>query len=218
MRIATVIAGLVALGVSGDRSRAQSAADTLPWNVVAGRLGSARLGFALLYDVDAYRQSEVNRTQVGSLATIGTVRTRRLIVDGTLGSAHSWRYLLAVESNRLENIDPPAFTLKDLAVSVPAGRNVWISVGRSPRRAPRPSMSKCSYSADPSRSSPSCCRRSSRARRTERSTSSDGMPAPAGDRPAMREPTTENRDRWAASTWDDAAWFAKWPRESRALT
>lgn len=130
MKIATVIAGLVALGVSADPSRAQSAADTLPWNVVAGRLGSARLGFALLYDVDAYRQSDVNRTQVGDLATIGTVRTGRLIVDGTLGSAHSWRYLLAVESNRLEDIDPPEFTLKDLALSIPAGRNVRISIGR----------------------------------------------------------------------------------------
>jgi phosphate-selective porin len=37
---------------------------------------------------------------------------------------------LAVESNRLENIDPPEFTLKDLALSMPAGGNVWISVGR----------------------------------------------------------------------------------------
>jgi phosphate-selective porin len=130
MRTTAAIVGLVALGVSAEASRAQTVADTLPWNVVAGRFGSARLGFAFLYDVDAYRQSELNETQVGDLATIGTVRTGRLIVDGTLGAAHSWRYLLAVESNRLENIDPPEFTLKDLALSMPAGGNVWISVGR----------------------------------------------------------------------------------------
>src|SRR6478736_3434308 len=65
-----------------------------------------------------------------ALATIGTVRTGRLIVDGTLGVGHPWRYLMAVESNRLENIDPPEFTVKDLAMSIPTGGNVWISIGR----------------------------------------------------------------------------------------
>jgi len=131
MKIAAVIVALaVAVAPARAQTSASQPADTLPWNVVSGRFGSARLGFALLYDVDAYRQSALNEAQVGDLATIGTVRTGRLIVDGTLGSAHSWRYLLAVESNRLEDIAPPEFTLKDLAVSIPAGGNVWISVGR----------------------------------------------------------------------------------------
>jgi phosphate-selective porin len=130
MKIVTVIVVLVALGVYAGPSGAQTAADTLPWNVVAGRFGSARLGFAFLYDVDAYRQSAVNEVQVGDLATIGSVRTGRLIVDGTLGVDHPWRYLMAVESNRLENIDPPEFTLKDLAMSIPTGGNVWITIGR----------------------------------------------------------------------------------------
>jgi len=65
MKIVTVIVGLVALGVYAGPSGAQTAADTLPWNVVAGRFGSARLGFAFLYDVDAYRQSAVNEVQDG---------------------------------------------------------------------------------------------------------------------------------------------------------
>jgi phosphate-selective porin len=105
--------------------------DTLPWNAAAGRLGSVRLGFAFLYDVDSYRQTRSNEKQVGELVPIGTVRTARLILDGTLGSGRrAWRYLAAVEPNRLENIDPPELTVKDLALSIPTGGNVWISVGR----------------------------------------------------------------------------------------
>jgi len=132
MNVRATLIGLGALGVMADASRAQATAtsDTLPWNAAVGRFGSVRVGFAFLYDADAYRQSAVNEAQVGSLATVGVVRTGRLILDGTLGSAHRWRYLLAVESNRLEDIDPPEFTLKDLALSIPAGGNVWISVGR----------------------------------------------------------------------------------------
>jgi phosphate-selective porin len=130
---ATTAAAIGALGLWVGALHAQTSIappDTTPWNAAAGRLGTVRLGFAFLYDVNAYRQSEVNETQVGPLPTIGVVRTGRLILDGTLGSSHRWRYLLAVESNRLENIDPPEFTLKDLAVSVPAGGNVWVSLGR----------------------------------------------------------------------------------------
>jgi hypothetical protein len=105
--------------------------DTLPWNVAAGRLGSVRLGFALLYDVDSYRQTPTNELQVGELVPLGTVRTARLILDGTFGSGRrAWRYLAAAEPNRLEDIDPPELTVKDLALSIPAGGNVWISVGR----------------------------------------------------------------------------------------
>ena len=130
--LAATLAG--ALSVShGLRAQTASthAPDSLPWNVAAGRLGSLRLGFALLYDVNAYRQSEVNEAQVGDLATMGTVRTARLILDGSLGSGRrAWRYLAAFESNRLEDIDPPEITVKDIAVSIPAGGNVWIGVGR----------------------------------------------------------------------------------------
>jgi len=119
------VAGALPAQVASARS------DTLPWNVAAGWLSSVRLQLAFLYEVNAYRQSEANETQVGGLATIGTVRTARLILDGSLGRGRrAWRYLAGFESNRLQNVDPPEITVKDLAVRIPVRGNVWISVGR----------------------------------------------------------------------------------------
>lgn len=101
------------------------------WNFDAGRLGSVRLQIAFLYDLNVYGQRAASVAQVGPLAKTGRVRTDRIILEGTLGHAREpWRYLFSVDYDGLQADVSTAFTMNDLALSIPLGRGAWVSLGR----------------------------------------------------------------------------------------
>lgn len=68
-------------------------------------------------------------SQVTHAPTVGQVRTDRLIFEGTLGRSRRTRFVVAADYSGIEPGDKPAFTVQDLAVSIPAGP-VWFSLGR----------------------------------------------------------------------------------------
>jgi phosphate-selective porin len=100
------------------------------WNAVEGRWGSARLAFALLYDVTTFTQDAESQTQVGTLATTGRFRTDRLIVSGALGRSRRLTYLAAVDFNGLEHSGEAALSVNDLALTIPLGTFADLAIGK----------------------------------------------------------------------------------------
>lgn len=94
------------------------------------RLGSVKLELAILYDLNVAGQSDASVTQVGALAKTGRVRTDRVMLEGTLGRGHPWRYFFSADYDGLQADVSTAFTLNDLAVSIPLGTAAWLAVGR----------------------------------------------------------------------------------------
>jgi hypothetical protein len=86
-----------------------------------GRFGSARLEAAVLYDVSGFGQDRSSVSQVGALPAVGQVRQDRITIEGTIGRGHAWRYLFDADYDQLRANLKTAFTLNDLAVSIPLG-------------------------------------------------------------------------------------------------
>jgi phosphate-selective porin OprO and OprP len=137
LRRAFVLGGLAGTWwVTGARAGRAQASDTTrgghprAWNSVEGRFGSARLEAAVLYDVSGFGQDSASVSQVGALSTVGQVRQDRIIIEGTIRRGRPWRYLFNADYDQLRANLKTAFTLNDLAVSIPLGRAAWLAVGR----------------------------------------------------------------------------------------
>lgn len=134
---AIVLGGLAGTWwLTGARVGRAQASDTTrgghprTWNYAESSAGSARLEIAVLYDVSGYGQNHTSASQVGALATVGRVRTDRVIVEGTIGRSHPWRYLFSSDYDGLKADQKTAFTVNDLAVSIPLGTVAWLAIGR----------------------------------------------------------------------------------------
>lgn len=84
----------------------------------------------MLYDVSAFHQDSASRSQVGDLPAVARIRQDRVILDGRLGRARPWRYLLNADYNGLRPGEKTAFTLNDLTLSIPLGPTAWLALGR----------------------------------------------------------------------------------------
>ena len=93
-----------------------------------GRLGSARLGLALVYDVVPLTQNAESESQVGPLGTLGRIPFP--IVSGGFGRSRRAIYLVSADYDPLEAVGHVAFTLNDLAVTIPIAHFGEIAIGR----------------------------------------------------------------------------------------
>ena len=91
-----------------------------------------KLGFVGIYDFTTFRQDSDNQAQVGTQDDEPEVRAARLMLRGTLGSAHRVKYLLAAEYKGFDTEPGDTWSLADLSITFPLGNEATrLTIGKS---------------------------------------------------------------------------------------
>ena len=114
------------------------------WPALARAQGTdsatARLSFAVTFDVSSFAQNAANVSQVDAVPTTGVFRMSRVIVDGFVAQPRPWRYKVEIDVDALARDPAHPFGVHDLAVIVPIGSGMELAVGRQKEGATQQTM------------------------------------------------------------------------------
>lgn len=91
-----------------------------------------KLGFVSLYDFTTFNQDADSVAQVGRQNDEGEVRAARLILRGTLGTAHRVQYMLAAEYKGFDTEPGDTWNIADLSFTFPLGNEATrLTIGKT---------------------------------------------------------------------------------------
>ena len=102
------------------------------WNQVKTKYFTLNFGVAMFLDYNSVNQDSNNIQQVGKIGSATEFRAQRLIFSGNLlFFKRPWRYMISANYNGMDAPqDKEDFSIIDLNIEVPFGKNGWLTIGK----------------------------------------------------------------------------------------